>query len=58
MPAAHGDAKLQAEIDDLKKEAALLRQAVRDLVTLESRFKPPSFDRSPMPALQEILAQE
>jgi hypothetical protein len=43
---------------ELAAELVEVRQAIRDLVALESRFKPPSFERSPMPALQKILAGE
>lgn len=44
--------------EEVQKELATLRQAVRDLYALQRRFKPASFERDPMPALQRILAND
>ena len=44
-------------LEELEDEVAELRDAVRDLYSLERRFKPASFDRDPKPALERILAE-
>jgi hypothetical protein len=43
---------------DTTRELAEIRQAIRDLYQLERRFKNASFERTPMPALEKILAEQ
>jgi hypothetical protein len=43
---------------ELEAELVEVRQAIRDCYALICRFKPASFERQPMPALQRVLGGE
>lgn len=44
--------------EELAAELVNCRSAIRDLYALQCRFKPGSFERNPMPALERVLGGE